>query len=51
MGNTLPKLHQVFGITYNNGQNDTHGEIITSTIHGGQREKLWREFFLDPWQE
>jgi hypothetical protein len=30
MGNTLPKLHQVFGITYNNGPNVTHGRIITS---------------------
>jgi hypothetical protein len=30
MGNTLPKLHQVIGIAYNNGQNATHGGIITS---------------------
>jgi hypothetical protein len=30
MGNTLPKLHQVIGITYNNGQNATHGGTITS---------------------
>jgi len=29
MGNTLPKLHQVIGITYNNNPNATHGEIIT----------------------
>jgi hypothetical protein len=29
MGNTLPKLHQVFGITYNNGPNATHGGTIT----------------------
>jgi hypothetical protein len=25
-----PKLHQIIGITYNNNQNATHGEIITS---------------------
>jgi hypothetical protein len=30
MGNTLPKLHQVIGITYNNDQNATHGGIIAS---------------------
>jgi hypothetical protein len=30
MGNTLPKLHQVIGIAYNNGPNATHGKIITS---------------------
>ncbi len=30
MGNTLPRLHQVFGITYNSGPNATHGRIITS---------------------
>jgi hypothetical protein len=30
MGNTLPKLHQVIGITYNNDPNITHGETITS---------------------
>jgi hypothetical protein len=30
MGNTLPKLHQVIGIAYNNGPNATHGRIITS---------------------
>jgi hypothetical protein len=30
MGNTLPKLHQVIEIAYNNRQNVTHGEIITS---------------------
>jgi hypothetical protein len=29
MGNTLPKLHQVIGIAYNNGPNATHGRIIT----------------------
>jgi len=29
MGNTLPKLHQVIGITYNNGPNATHGGTIT----------------------
>jgi hypothetical protein len=29
MWNTLPKLHQVNGITYNNGPNATHGGIIT----------------------
>jgi len=28
--NTLPKLHQVIRITYNNGPNDIHGRIITS---------------------
>jgi hypothetical protein len=28
MGNTLPKLHQLIGIAYNNGPNVTHGEII-----------------------
>jgi hypothetical protein len=31
MGNTLPKLHQVIGIAYNNGPNTTHGGIITSS--------------------
>jgi hypothetical protein len=30
MGNTLPKLHQIIGITYNNGPNATHGKTITS---------------------
>ncbi len=30
MGNTLPKLHQIIGIAYNNGPNTTHGRIITS---------------------
>jgi hypothetical protein len=30
MGNTLPKLHQVIEIAYNNGPNVTHGAIITS---------------------
>jgi len=29
MGNTLPKLHQVSGIVYNNGSNVTHGGTIT----------------------
>jgi hypothetical protein len=31
MGNTLPKLHQVIGIAYNNGPNTTHGGTITSS--------------------
>jgi hypothetical protein len=31
MGNTLPKLHQVIGITYKNGANTTHGGTITSS--------------------
>jgi hypothetical protein len=31
MGNTLPKLHQVIGITYNNSPNATHGRTITSS--------------------
>jgi hypothetical protein len=30
MGNTLPKLHQVIEIAYNNGPNATHGGTITS---------------------
>jgi len=30
MGNTLPKLHQINGIAYNNGLNATHGGTITS---------------------
>jgi hypothetical protein len=30
MGNTLPKLHQVIGIAYNNSLNIIHGRIITS---------------------
>jgi hypothetical protein len=30
MGNTLPKLHQVIEIAYNNGPNTTHGRTITS---------------------
>jgi hypothetical protein len=30
MGNTLPKLHQVIEIAYNNGPNATHGKTITS---------------------
>jgi hypothetical protein len=29
MGNTLPKLHQIIGIAYNNGPNITHGGTIT----------------------
>jgi hypothetical protein len=31
MGNTLPKLHQIIKITYNNGPNATHGGTITSS--------------------
>jgi len=31
MGNTLPKLHQIIGITYNSGPNAIHGGIITSS--------------------
>jgi hypothetical protein len=31
MGNTLPKLHQVIGITYNSGPNVTHGGTIISS--------------------
>jgi hypothetical protein len=31
MGNTLPKLHQVIEITYNNGPNAIHGGPITSS--------------------
>ncbi len=30
MANTLPKLHQVIKITYNNSPNATHGRTITS---------------------
>jgi hypothetical protein len=30
MGNTLPKLHQIIKIAYNNGANITHGRTITS---------------------
>jgi hypothetical protein len=30
MGNTLPKLHQVIRIAYNNNPNGTHGRTITS---------------------
>ncbi len=30
MGNTLPKLHQVIKIAYNNGPNAIHGRSITS---------------------
>jgi hypothetical protein len=29
MGNTLPKLHQVIGIAYNNDPNAIHGKTIT----------------------
>jgi hypothetical protein len=29
MGNAFPKLHQVIGITYNNGPNAIHGGAIT----------------------
>ncbi len=29
-GDTLPKLHQIIEIPYNNGPNATHGGIITS---------------------
>jgi hypothetical protein len=29
MGNTLPKLHKVIGITYNNSPSVIYGEIIT----------------------
>jgi hypothetical protein len=31
MGNTLPKLHQVSRIAYNNGPNAIHGRTITSS--------------------
>jgi hypothetical protein len=31
MGNTLPKLHKIIRIVYNNGLNDTHGRTITSS--------------------
>jgi hypothetical protein len=31
MGNTLPKLHQVNAIAYNNGPNVIHGGTITSS--------------------
>jgi hypothetical protein len=31
MGNTLPKLHQVIEIAYNNNPNSTHGRTITSS--------------------
>jgi hypothetical protein len=31
MGNTLPKLHQINRITYNNGPNVIHGGTITSS--------------------
>jgi hypothetical protein len=31
MGKTLPKLHQIIMIAYNNGQNAIHGRIITSS--------------------
>ncbi len=31
MGNTLPKLHKINEITYNNGPNVTHGRTITSS--------------------
>jgi hypothetical protein len=30
MGNTLPKLHQIIKIAYNNSPNATHGGTITS---------------------
>jgi hypothetical protein len=30
MGNTLPKLHQIIEIAYNNSPNATHGGTITS---------------------
>jgi hypothetical protein len=30
MGNTLPKLHQIIGIAYNNSPNATHGRTVTS---------------------
>jgi len=30
-GNTLPKLHQISGIAYNNGPNAIHGGTITSS--------------------
>jgi hypothetical protein len=32
MGNTLPKLHQVSGIAYNNSPNATHGRTITLSV-------------------
>ena len=31
MGNTLPKLHQVIEIAYNNGRNAIHGETFISS--------------------
>jgi hypothetical protein len=42
MGNTLPKLHQIIGVAYNNGPNVTHGEIITSS---GAYHKVTEWFF------
>jgi len=40
MGNTLPKLHQVIGITYKNGPNTTHGGTITSS-HAYHKVTEW----------
>jgi len=40
MGNTFPKLHQIIGIAYNSGPNDTHGGIITSS-HVYHKETKW----------
>ncbi len=40
MGNTLPKLHQVIKIAYNNGPNVIHGRIITS-FDAYHKETKW----------
>jgi hypothetical protein len=42
MENTLPKLHQVIGITYNSGPNATHGGTITSS---NAYHKVTKRFF------
>jgi hypothetical protein len=41
MGNTLPKLHQVIRIAYNNGQNVIHGGTITSSDAYHKATKLF----------
>jgi len=40
MGNTLPKLHQVIGIAYNNSPNSIHGRTITLS-HAYHKATKW----------
>jgi hypothetical protein len=48
MGNTLPKLHQIIGIAYNNDPNATHGETITSSNAYHKATKWFLHHMNDP---